>query len=152
MTLRQSLAKFQGVASEPIDLHTMTSPIRFEICADGGEELKRFMPRQGDTGALKNNGLYGVNIRYEVPILNSSSPTQNYLLEVYLRGRNLPQKYFGAVVDQEFAGIPTLASGEAVILMPATTVGHLIPSFVLENATGGACATPVDLVFSWTPV
>ena len=142
----------QLVASEPIDLYTMTSPVRFEICANPGEELKRFMPRDGDTGALKNNGLYGVNIRYEVPIKNTSSPTQNYLLEVFLRGRNLPQKYFGAIVDQQYAGIPALASGEAIVLMPATTVGRVIPNFVLENATGGACATPVDLVFAWTPV
>ena len=143
-------------ADESVDLYTDTSPVRFEIGAANGVEESMFTPRPGDSGARTNRGLYGVNVHYEMPFDNSSSPIQSYQIEGYFRARNVGAKYFGAVVDALVAGIPPIgpltAGQTAVVQWPQQTVGRPIPTFLLDNATGGSCGTPVDITFVWEPV
>lgn len=63
-------------------------------------------------------------------------------------------KYFGAVVDTVYAGIPRIAStgdvDSAVVMFADTEVGgETFPVILLDNATGGACGTPVDFTLTW---
>jgi hypothetical protein len=144
------------IAGNPVDLATITSPVRFEIGASSGPDTAMFAPRPGDTGATANVGLYGVNVHYEIPITDST-PNQHFLLDGYFRGRNVGAKYFGAVVAPVYAGIPRIAStgdvDNAVEMFTHTEVGgDVFPIIFVENATGGACGTPVDFTLSWRPI
>jgi hypothetical protein len=138
-------------AQDSVDLAAESS-VRYEVGAADGAEEKMFTPRPGDSGARTNRGLYGVNVHYEMPFVNTSDPLQRYSIQGYFRARGIFAKYYGAVVEVLNAGIPPIGDGSpgetAVVQWPTQTAGREIPVFLLDNATGGACGTPVDLTFA----